>query len=215
MRKFANTGDKVVFKGIGGYAYEVPEALEKGLVVGTTYVVSSANIGGWSSYYRLENFDNISFNTVMFELVWMKLNINDKLYHPYHSGFIVYKVVSIRIYESTLQYEVMSTTPVGACGYVKLLVEPVGDKFVFKTLVEEYHYGRGLGDFVEGFYYLQKKDAEIDFYNSQLEIYNDNIELYKYNLKQAVTKRKELQAKIEKLKNDWSKRARRLLEWLQ
>ncbi len=67
MNIYAKSGSKVVFLGRNGHDTEADDAKDLGLVTGETYTVESTEVDDWSSYVKLREFENKSFNTVMFE----------------------------------------------------------------------------------------------------------------------------------------------------
>jgi len=68
MEMDSTKGSKVKFLGEHGLDYDVPDAIEDGLVKGEIYTVEYMIVGGWSSEVKLEEFDDV-YNTVMFENV--------------------------------------------------------------------------------------------------------------------------------------------------
>jgi hypothetical protein len=61
-------GDKIRFTGEGGYDSD-QERGYKYLTVGEVYTVDIIDIGNWMSDVYLQDFPDIDFNTVMFEVV--------------------------------------------------------------------------------------------------------------------------------------------------
>ena len=66
MNIYAKEGDKVIYKGNGGYAYH-KETGDKYLTVGNAYEVSYTDVGGWHTDVYLKGFETVPFNSVLFE----------------------------------------------------------------------------------------------------------------------------------------------------
>ena len=99
------------------------------------------------------------------------LKIGDNLYHPCSMDIMEHKVTSIHIHETFTEYMIKATHPIGACGYVESLIrENKKGVFIFIELVVDTELSLGLGDFVEGFYYLNKNEAKVEYYNMQLNL---------------------------------------------
>lgn len=102
----------------------------------------------------------------------MELQINDKLYHPCSLDIIEFKIIGIRQYEDNVLYEAKALNNVGACGKVEILLKiDKYDVIRFIGIKDSYDdkYAKGLGDFVEGKYYLEKLEARLE-YNEQQRI---------------------------------------------
>lgn len=59
-------GDIVIFLEKNGYAIQVKNAIEDGLVKGVEYVISDINVEAWNTTLYLEGFKN-GYNSVMFK----------------------------------------------------------------------------------------------------------------------------------------------------
>ena len=102
----------------------------------------------------------------------MKLQINTKLYHPSSLDIIEFKITGIRQYEDSTLYEAKALNNVGACGEVEILLKiDKYDVIRFIGIKDSYddEYGRGLEDFVEGKYYLERLEARLE-HNEQQRI---------------------------------------------
>ena len=102
----------------------------------------------------------------------MELQINDKLYHPCSLDIIEFKIIGIRQYEDNVLYEAKALNNVGACGKVEILLKiDKYDVIRFIGIKDSYddEYGRGLEDFVEGKYYLERLEARLE-HNEQQRI---------------------------------------------
>ena len=100
------------------------------------------------------------------------IKINDSVWHPCSLDIIEHKIVSIRQYENFTHYTTKAVHDVGACGRVSVLLDEHNDKLRFVSLVEvegRIETANGLGDFIEGNYYIDKRLAELEYYE-QLEI---------------------------------------------
>jgi len=99
----------------------------------------------------------------------MNIKIGDSLWHPCNMDIIEHKVTSIRQFEGFNHYVTKAVRNVGACGKVEVILDEHKGKLRFVELLheEEIEYSSGLGDFVEGNYYTNKKEAELEFYTQQ------------------------------------------------
>ena len=135
----------------------------------------------------------------------MKLQINTKLYHPSSLDIIEFKITGIRQYEDSTLYEAKALDNVGACGRVEVLLKI--DKYYvirFIGIKDSYddEYGRGLEDFVEGKYYLERLEARLEHNEQQRILCWDNME----NTRRIYETSKNMYDKVEKIvqgiKND-------------
>ena len=135
----------------------------------------------------------------------MTLQINDKLYHPCSLDIIEFKITGIRQYEDSTLYEAKALDNVGACGRVEILLKI--DKYNvirFIGIKDSYEdeYGRGLEDFVEGKYYLEKLEARLEHNEQQRILCWNNME----NTRRIYETSKNMYDKVEKIvqgiKND-------------
>ena len=99
----------------------------------------------------------------------MNIKIGDSLWHPCNRDIIEHKVVSIRQYEGFSHYITKAVHNVGACGKITVILDKHKNNLRFVELLDEENieYASGLQDFVEGKYYLDKREAELQFYKQQ------------------------------------------------
>ena len=135
----------------------------------------------------------------------MKLQINTKLYHPCSLDIIEFKITGIRQYEDSTLYEAKALNNVGACGRVEVLLKiDKYDVIRFVGIKDSYddEYGRGLEDFVEGKYYLERLEARLEHNEQQRILCWDNME----NKRRIYETSKNMYDKVEKIvqgiKND-------------
>ena len=135
----------------------------------------------------------------------MKLQINDKLYHPCSLDIIEFKIIGIRQYEDNILYEAKALNNVGACGRVEILLKiDKYDVIRFIGIKDSYddEYGRGLEDFVEGKYYLERLEARLEHNEQQRILCWTSME----NKKRIYEQSKAMYDKVEKIvqgiKND-------------
>ena len=135
----------------------------------------------------------------------MELQINDKLYHPCSLDIIEFKIIGIRQYEDTILYEAKALNNVGACGKVEILLKiDKYDVIRFIGIKDSYddEYGRGLEDFVEGKFYLERLEARLEHNEQQLSLCRTSME----NKKRIYEQSKAMYDKVEKIvqgiKND-------------
>ena len=135
----------------------------------------------------------------------MELQINDKLYHPCSLDIIEFKITGIRQYEDSALYEAKALNNVGACGKVEILLKiDKYDVIRFIGIKDSYddEYGKGLEDFVEGKYYLEKLEARLEHNEQQLSLCRTSME----NKKRIYEQSKAMYDKVEKIlqgiKND-------------
>ena len=135
----------------------------------------------------------------------MKLQINDKLYHPCSLDIIEFTIIGIRQYEDNVLYEAKALNNVGACGRVEILLKiDKYDVIRFIGIKDSYddEYGRGLEDFVEGKYYLERLEARLEHNEQQRILCWDNME----NTRRIYETSKNMYDKVEKIvqgiKND-------------
>ena len=135
----------------------------------------------------------------------MKLQINTKLYHPSSLDIIEFKITGIRQYEDSTLYEAKALDNVGACGRVEILLKiDKYDVIRFIGIKDSYddEYGRGLEDFVEGKYYLERLEARLEHNEQQRILCWDNME----NTRRIYETSKNMYDKVEKIvqgiKND-------------
>ena len=95
--------------------------------------------------------------------------INDFMWHPCSMDVIKHKVISIRQFDTFEHYVLKAVHNVGACGRVEVIVSHNKGKFRFVELVDEedIEYSGGLGDFIEGNYYVLEDEARLEFFKQQ------------------------------------------------
>lgn len=132
------------------------------------------------------------------------MNIGDKMWHPCNMDIIEHKIVGINQYEdnrgkSFKHYILKAVHNVGACGKVEVIVDEHKGKFRFVELVDEENieYASGLQDFVEGNYYTNKKEAEIEFYTQQKWLVHNRVDRLDSQLKEAKLRLEQVEAIIK------------------
>jgi DNA-binding transcriptional regulator YhcF (GntR family) len=133
-----------------------------------------------------------------------ELKIGDSFYHPCSMDIIEHKVTSIRQYEQRTEYVLKSVRQVGACGRIEVIISESNGKFRFVELIDEelIEYSRGLGDFVEGFYYPTLEEARLEFYKIQINSALSNVSQKERLLKEAKDHLAKIEAIIEQAKRD-------------
>ena len=131
-----------------------------------------------------------------------KIEINDSLWHPCNVDIIEHKVISIRQFEGFNHYVTKAVHNVGACGKVEVILDEHKDKLRFVELLNEEHieYSSGLGDFVEGNYYLDKREAELEFYRQQETLTWSNMEQKKRWYEDAVKRYEQVKLIVKTIK---------------
>ena len=135
----------------------------------------------------------------------MKLQINDKLYHPCTLDIIEFKITGIRQYEDSTLYEAKALNNVGACGRVEVLLKiDKYDVIRFIGIKDSYddEYGRGLEDFVEGKYYLKRLEARLEHNEQQRILCWDNMENKKRIYEQSKAMYDNVEKIVQGIKND-------------
>lgn len=130
------------------------------------------------------------------------IKIGDSLWHPCSIDIIEHKIVSIRQYEGFNHYVCKSVRNVGACDKVEVILDEHKGKLRFVELLneEQIEYSSGLGDFVEGNYYLDKKQAELEFYQKQETIAWSNMEQRKRSYEDAVKRHEQVKLMVKTIK---------------
>lgn len=97
------------------------------------------------------------------------IKINDAVWHACNMDIIEYRVKSITEYDNFIHYNLISKYPVGACGVIEVIVSENNGKLRFVELIDEdeIEHSSGLGDFVEGFYYTDFKEARLEHLDQQ------------------------------------------------
>jgi hypothetical protein len=132
------------------------------------------------------------------------MNIGDKMWHPCSMDIIEHKVIGINQFEDDRgklfkHYTLKAVHNVGACGKVEVIIDEHKGKFRFVELVNEENieYSSGLQDFVEGNYYNNKEEAEIEFYEKQRILAVSSTWKYEQLLKEAQARVKQVEAIIK------------------
>ena len=97
------------------------------------------------------------------------LKIGDFLWHPCNLDIIQHKITSIRQYEEFNHYLSKAVRDVGACGKIEVILDEHNGSLRFVELLdsENIEHSSGLQDFIEGNYYSDKREAELEFYRQQ------------------------------------------------
>ena len=138
----------------------------------------------------------------------MIIKINDSIWHPCSVDIIEHKVQSIRQFEGFNHYVLKAIHNVGACGKVQVIIDEHKGKLRFVELLneEDLEYASGLQDFVEGNYYINREEAEIEFYDKQRTYASLSVNRYQELLKQAQARKNQVELLVkalkEKIKND-------------
>lgn len=130
------------------------------------------------------------------------IKIGDSLWHPCNMDIIEHKVVSIRQFEGFNHYVCKAVHNVGACGKVKVILDEHKGKLRFVELLheEDLEYASGLGDFVEGNYFTNKKEAELEFYEQQQSLSWRNMEQKKGWYEDAVKRYEQVKLLVKNIK---------------
>lgn len=97
------------------------------------------------------------------------IKINDTIWHPCSVDIIEHNVISIRQFEDFNHYVLKAKRNVGASGRIEVIISENNGVLRFVDFLDEESvaYASGLRDFVEGKYYLNKDEAELEFYENQ------------------------------------------------
>lgn len=130
------------------------------------------------------------------------IKIGDSLWHPCNMDIIEHKVTSIRQFEGFNHYVCKALHNVGACGRVEVILDEHKGKLRFVELLfeEDLEYSSGLRDFVEGNYYTNKKEAELEFYRQQETIAWTNMEQKKRWYEDAVKRHEQVKLLVKTIK---------------
>lgn len=134
----------------------------------------------------------------------MNIKIGDILWHPCNIDIIEHKVVSIRQFEGFNHYITKAVHNVGACGRVEVILDEHKGKLRFVELLheEEIESASGLQDFVEGNYYTNKKEAQLEFYEQQNTIAWSNMEQKERWYKEAKARYEQVKLIVSKIKDE-------------
>ena len=133
----------------------------------------------------------------------MVMDIGQTVWHPCSIDIIEHKVVSIRHYEGFTHYVTKSVHNVGACGKIEVILSENKGVLRFVELLkeDEYEHAIGLQDFVEGFYYSDKKKAQLEFYSKQETLCWANMEQKKTQYQDAVKRYEQVKLLIKNIKD--------------
>lgn len=131
-----------------------------------------------------------------------KIEVGTTLWHPCSVDIIEHKVTCVKQYKGFTHYEAKAVRNVGACGRIEVILDEHKGKIRFVELVDEdeIEYSSGLQDFVEGIYYTDKRQAELEFYNNQVRITYSNVEQKKSWLQEAQKNHERVKLIVEKIK---------------
>lgn len=106
------------------------------------------------------------------------LKIGDSVWHPCSIDIIEHKITSIRQFEGFNHYITKAVRNVGACGRIEVVIDEHKFCLRFVELLheDELEYSSGLQDFIEGNYYSNRKEAELEFYTKQQTLAWSNME---------------------------------------
>ena len=132
----------------------------------------------------------------------MEIKIGQSLWHPCNMDIIEHKVISIRQFEGFNHYITKAVHNVGACGKVEVILDEHKGKLRFVELLheEELEYARGLQDFIEGNYYADKREAELEFYNQQVTLCWSAMEQKKKWYEDAVKRHDQVKLLVKTIK---------------
>lgn len=133
----------------------------------------------------------------------MNIKIGDILWHPCSMDIIEHKVISVRQYEGFNHYISKAVKNVGACGRVEVILDEHKGKLRFVELIDEENieYASGLQDFIEGNYYVDKKEAELEFYKKQETLTWSDMEQKKRWYEDAVKRHEQVKLLVKALKD--------------
>lgn len=132
------------------------------------------------------------------------IKINDSVWHPCSLDIIEHKIVSIRQYENFTHYTTKAVHDVGACGRVSVLLDEHNNKLRFVSLVEvggRIETANGLGDFIEGNYYIDKRLAELEYYEQQEVLSWSNMEQKRTLYEEAKNRHDKLSSILKRVKD--------------
>ena len=133
------------------------------------------------------------------------MEIGDHLWHPCNMDIIEHKIIGIRSYEDSIQYETKSVRNIGASGKLELLLSHKENKIIFIGYVhgeDSIEYESGLQDFVEGLYYTDKKEAELKWYDQQRVLCWSNMDQKERLYKEAKANYEKVKAIIDRIKDE-------------
>lgn len=135
----------------------------------------------------------------------LEIQLGAKMWHPCSIGIIEYKVISITNHEDsvsqTLHLKAIDT--VGACGKVEIYVTARNYKYYFSGLVyPNTPLSLGLGDFVEGEYFVKREEAEVVFTRKKSLEAHSRLQEAKYALQRAEKEYNDLMTLLKALQKD-------------
>lgn len=134
----------------------------------------------------------------------MKTNIKigDSLWHPCNMDIIEHKIISIRQFDGFNHYVCKSVHNVGACGRIEIILDEHNGKLKFVELVNEerIQYASGLQDFIEGNYYADKREAQLEFYDQQQTLTWSNMEQKKRWYEDALKRHEQVKLLVKQIK---------------
>lgn len=131
------------------------------------------------------------------------MQIGDYLWHPCNMDIIKHKITSIRQYEGFNHYITKAVHNVGACGRVEVILDEHKGKLRFVELIDEedIEHSSGLHTFVEGNYYIDKREAELEFYNQQLTLCWSSMEKQKRLYEESLKRYNQVKLLVKTIKN--------------
>jgi len=131
------------------------------------------------------------------------IKIGDSIWHPCNMDIIEHKITGIRQYEDSVQYETKAVRNIGASGKLELLLSHKENKIIFIGYVhgeDSVDYESGLQDFVEGYYYIIKEEAELKFYEQQRTLTWSSTEKHKRLYEQSKQNLERVELLVKALK---------------
>jgi hypothetical protein len=135
------------------------------------------------------------------------MNIGDKMWHPCSLDIIEHKVIGINQFEDCRgklfkHYTLKAVNNIGACGRLEVIIDEHKNKFRFVELLNEENieYASGLQDFIEGNYYNNKEEAELEFYELQKSSARSSVWKYEQFLKEAQSRLRQIESLIKVIK---------------
>jgi len=106
----------------------------------------------------------------------MTLEIGQKLWHPCSIDIMEHEVISKTEYIDRVVYATKATHNIGACGKVEVeLVVDKENKIRCIGLISNCEHGSGLQDFIDGFYFVTRKEARKAYYDIQKTLAYSNM----------------------------------------
>lgn len=132
------------------------------------------------------------------------MNIGDSVWHPCNIDVIEHKITSIRHFDGFKHYVTKAVHDVGACGKIEVILDEHKGNLRFVELLHEddIPYSSGLQDFVEGNYYLNKKEAELEFYRQQRILAWSNMNEKERWYKEAKARYEQVKLIVDRIENE-------------